>query len=104
MTIYEAILIAKQLLGITDNSEDVLLSVLGDIALADAIALTQNPNMLEQSSLLGRMIQFLYNSRNNETLASQSLATVSESYVGGASAYSTQILTALKGYAKLKTL
>lgn len=100
----QAITIAKQLLGITDASQDEFLLALGGIAETDAVAISKNEAILLEGNILGRMIQYLYNQRGQEGLASQSVATVSETYTSGTSAYPEQLSQALRGFTKLKTL
>lgn len=99
-----AIKIAETLLGITAGSQDEMLLTLGEIAETDALAYTKNDAILFEYNILGRMIQYLYNQRGNEGLASQTLATVSETYTAGVTAYPVSIQTALRGFTKLKTL
>lgn len=100
----DAITIAKTLLGITDASQDAMLLTLGNIAEADALAYTKNENILFEYGILARMIQYSFNQLGNEGIASQSLATVSETYTAGSTAYPASILTALRGVTKLKLL
>ncbi len=99
----QAIIIAKQLIGIEalDTTQDALLLILGNIAEGDALRKTHNDNVLFDHYLLGRMIQVAYNTRGSENLASQSFATVSESYVVS---YPETINIALRGYTKIKLL
>lgn len=100
----QAITIAKTLLDIKDSSQDGLLVVLGTIAEQDALTFTNNESILFEYGILGRMIQYAFNSRGNEGLTNQSFATVSESYTSGVAAYPHNITSALKRYNKIKTL
>ena len=100
-----AITIAKTLLGIagTDATKDDLLLTLGNAAEIDVFRITHNQDALFDDYLLARMIQANMNRLNNEGLASQSLATVSESYTTG-SGYPDSVNNALRSYTKLKSL
>ena len=100
----KAITIAKALLDINDTFQDDLFVILGTAAENDALLFTNNEQVLFQYDLLGRMIQHSYLQRGNESLASQSIASVSETYITGNSIYPLPILTALKGFSKLKSL
>lgn len=99
-----AITIAETLLGITAGSQDEMLLVLGGIAETDALTYTSNEAILFEYDILARMMVYLYNQRGNEGLASQTMATVSETYTAGSIAYPVQIITALRGFRLLKTL
>jgi hypothetical protein len=101
-----AITIAKTLLEINalDISQDEMLVTLGTIAEGDALAYTKNEAILFEYGILGRMIQVAFNTRGSENLASQSFATVSESYTTATSAYPQSILSALRGFTKIKLL
>lgn len=102
----QAITIAKQLLGIdnSDISQDDLLVSLGNIAETDALTYTNNESILFEYYILARMIQYNFNQRGNEGLLSQTVATVSETYSSGTTSYPQSILTALRGFRKLKAL
>lgn len=96
-----AITMAKLLLGINNSFEDELLLALGNIAEKEALTYTKNEAILYENELLAQMIATKYRLRGNEGLASQSLATVSESYITG---YPETINIALRGFRKLETL
>lgn len=96
-----AINIAKLLLGIDNAFEDDLLVTLGSIVEKEALTYTKNEAILFENELLGQMIATKYRLRGNEGIASQSFATVSETYISG---YPETISIALRGFRKIQTL
>ena len=100
---HNAITIAKTLLGIAGTAQDDILLVYGNTAEIDALKMTHNQDVLFDDYLLARMIQAQFNRRNEEGIASQSVATVSESYTTG-TGYPDAVRNALRGYTKLKAL
>ena len=93
-----AITMAKQLLGISGDLENELLLLYGNIVESEAIVYTKNLDVLFENELLAQMIAAKYKTKDTQGLASQSLATVSETYVLG---YPQSISIALRGFRKL---
>lgn len=97
----QAIAIAKILLGINNAFEDDLLLTLGNIVEKEALTYTKNEAILYENELLGQMIVAKYRLRGNEGLSSQTLATVSESYI---TTYPETVNIALRGFRKIVAL
>lgn len=93
-----AIEIAKILLGIADESQDTMLLTLGNIVEKEALTYTKNEAILFENELLAQMIVAKYRLRGNEGLASQTLATVSETYISN---YPETVSIALRGFRKM---
>lgn len=96
-----AITIAKLLLDINNDFEDDLFVALGTIVEKEAELYTKNVAILYEEELLAQMIAYKYRNRGNENISSQSMATISETYITG---YPEVITIALNGFRKLKAL
>ncbi len=102
MTDNTAILvIAKQLLGITDASKDNILATLIDFSIQDAIAISNNIAIGFEYGIIARMATHLYVVQGAEHITKQSLAGVSEDYT---LQYPANVMNTLKSYRKLKLL
>jgi len=102
MTDYTQILvIAKQLLGIeeSDTSKDDTLTILADLAIQDAIAISNNVAVALEYGIIARMASHLFVVRGAEHITKQSLAGVSEDYT---LQYPANVMNTLKSYRKLR--
>lgn len=92
----------KILLGIADTSMDTLLSLLIDIAKADAVDYCHLAEYTEElDTPVIKMVIQLYNKRGNEGIQSLSFTGVSESYL---SDYSEDVIRQLQRHRKLVAL
>ena len=92
----------KILLGISDTSMDTLLSLLIDIAKADAVDFCHLVEYAEElDTPVIKMVIQLYNKRGNEGIQSLSFTGVSESYMGD---YSDDIIRQLQRHRRLVAL
>ena len=95
----EAIQLAKTILNIGDTT---VLEALAPMVYEDAVGRTNNPAVSQLDGLMAFMLVQKYNTLvKSDGLVSQSLATVSETYM---TEYSPDILKSLAGYAKVKTI
>jgi len=95
----DAYTMAQTLLNL--DAENPVLTIIAATCEKEALAYTKNDAILFETELLAKMIVVAYRTRGNEGLSSQSLATVSESYL---SDYPETIYIALRGFRKLKSL
>jgi hypothetical protein len=97
----QAIVMAKTLLGITTNSKDAVLLILGNAAEVEAKVLTKNPAVALQYELLAMMIQYKYIQQSNIGIKSQSLAGVSETY---STEYPEELRQALRSFSLVRMI
>lgn len=89
----------KLLLGISDNSEDILINLLIEICEEEAFAYCNLPEYDERlDKIVLQMVIQSYNRLGTEGVASHSFSGVSESYIEG---YSLNIKRALNRHRRL---